>query len=68
MCYVIVCVMLCVIVSVWWFLSVTLCVNVCVHITVTHKPICAQGDQLSNHANINTLQWGALKENLDKHP
>lgn len=38
----------------------------CVHITVTHKPSCAQGDQLSNHANPNTLQWGTLRENLDK--
>ncbi len=38
----------------------------CVHITVTHKPRCAQGDQLSNHANPNTLQWGTLRENLDK--
>ena len=38
----------------------------CVHITVTHKPSCAQGDQLSNHANHNTLQWGTLRENLDK--
>jgi hypothetical protein len=36
------------------------------HTTATHKPICAQGDQLSNHANPNTLQWGALRENLDK--
>jgi len=66
MCYVIVCVMLWVIVSVWCFLSVTLCVNVRVHITVTHKPSFAQGDQLSNHANPNTLQWGTLRENLDK--
>jgi len=38
----------------------------CVHITVTHKPSCAQGHQLSNHANPNTLQWGTLRENLDK--
>ena len=38
----------------------------CVHITATHKPICAQGEQLSNNANLNTLQWGALRENLDK--
>jgi hypothetical protein len=27
---------------------------------------CAQGDQLSNHGNPNTLQWGTLRENLDK--
>ena len=38
----------------------------CVHITVTHKPSCAQGDQLSNHANPNTSKWGTLRANLDK--
>ena len=38
----------------------------CARITVTHKHSCAQGDQLSNPANPNTLQRGALKENSDK--
>ena len=38
----------------------------CVNITVTHTISCAQGDQLSNLANPNTLQWGTLRESLDK--
>ena len=38
----------------------------CVCTARSHKPSCAQGDQLSNRANPNTLQWGTLKENLYK--